>query len=142
MINRRDFFKVMGDSLAKTFKEVMTPIIEHDIKKIDRVAETFSGVRFSPVAMPKEGASFDEVNIQSEPIILLLHNGGYQAWSRKCKVCGQLLHYLAYQHCFKCFACDHEASLASPDPFTTLPTKVDNGQLFVGIKAQEGSKYA
>jgi len=138
MIDRRDFFKVMGDSLVKTFKEIMTPMIERDIEKIDHVAETFSDLRFSPVAMPKEGASFVEANIQSEPIIVLLQGGEYRAWSRKCRACGQLLHYLAYRHCFKCFSCDHEASLASPDSFTTLPTKVKNGQLYVGIKPQEG----
>ncbi|WP_256760120.1 transposase [Cohnella sp. WQ 127256] len=133
-MNRRDFLK---SAFANTFKEIISPLIERDIEKLDQVAETFSGTRYYRISYPKAGTLFDEVTVQMEPLIVMHGDNRYYALSKKCPGCGQLLNYLAYQRSFKCFSCDREATLSSPESFESFPTKIEDGHLHVGIPSKE-----
>ncbi|NOU93248.1 hypothetical protein GC093_08455 [Paenibacillus sp. LMG 31456] len=132
-MNRRDFFKEMAGSLTETFKEILLPFIERDIEKLDRVAETFSGYQFYPVPYSSGGELFQEVVVQSEPVIVLQKDDKLHALSKKCPECSHLLHYLVYQPVFKCFTCDREYNLASHQSFTLFAAKMKQGVLYIGI---------
>lgn len=127
--------------MSETFKEIISPFIERDIKKLDRIAETFSDYKFYPVTYTRGQALFQEVIVQSEPVILVQNDDQLLALSKKCPACSHLLHYLGYQPVFKCFNCDQEYNLASHQAFTVFSTKMKDGVLHIGIP-RAGEKYA
>lgn len=107
-MDRRAFFKELARSLTETGKEVLTPIIEHDLEKLDRASDLIQGLRWQPINQPSQGYSEQVVN--HSLIGLYVSKEEALAFDKKCAVCHTLLQWLAYDQQLHCLMCDQSYS--------------------------------
>ncbi|CAM3205819.1 Rieske (2Fe-2S) protein [Sporolactobacillus spathodeae] len=103
-MDRRSFFKELARSLTETGKEVLSPIIENDLEKIDRASDILQGQRWVPVASPSEG--YEEQLVNGQLIGLFREGDQVRAFDKKCPQCRELLQWIAYDQKLHCPECD------------------------------------
>lgn len=135
-MDRRQFMRELRTGLVDTFREAVTPLVEKDIAKLQRIADSFSGYVFHPVTLPDAGPRMDMVAGQA----LILHKvrQEWRAYSAKCPACGQLLHYIVHSGQLKCFSCEAEFSFESDSLLTRFPIRREKGATQVGLPGKDG----
>lgn len=102
-MNRRSFFKEMAHSLAETGKEIIYPLFENDIEKIERAADILQGISWYPVDHLDQG--YNEQIINGRLIGLYLDGKKAAACSKECPECHEMARWIAYRHQLECPVC-------------------------------------
>ncbi|MFT8872327.1 MAG: hypothetical protein ABF868_08535 [Sporolactobacillus sp.] len=109
-MNRRDFFKEIGRSLMQTGKEAVSPIVEHDIAKLNLAADILSGRDWYPITAPAAG--YGEQMVNGEIVGLFRGEKGVVAFDKQCCQCRQLVQWLSYAGELRCPLCGRSYSPA------------------------------
>lgn len=141
-MDRRDFLRQLKSGLWETVREVASPFIENDLRKLEAWADTYGAYGFCPLpewveqaAKEAPAGDYTEHRIAAnEPLLLLVREGeALRAFSGKCPACGQLLHRLPHRKLFRCFGCENEIAYDAPEQLTAYPVKRKEDALYIGI---------
>jgi nitrite reductase/ring-hydroxylating ferredoxin subunit len=122
--------------LFDTFREAVSPLVEKDLAKLTRLAESFSGYSFYPVTLPSAGPRMDMVD--GRALIVHKEHQEWRACSAVCPLCSHLLHYMVHSGKLKCFSCEADFSLQEDKALTRFPVKQEKGRVLVGLPRREG----
>lgn len=130
-MDRRQFMKELRTSFVNTFREAAAPLVEKDITRLTKLADTLSGYTFHRVALPAAGPRMDIVAGQA--LLLYKDRREWNAYSAACPSCGQLLHYLVHNEAMKCFSCESEYKLGSQTSLVRYPVRQEKNCTLVGL---------
>lgn len=107
-MNRRSFFKELARSLTETGKEIIYPLFEDDIEKIERAADLLQGISWYPVDHLNMG--YGEQMINGRLICFFFDGKRLTACSKECPDCHEMAHWIAYDHRLTCSICEKSFS--------------------------------
>ncbi len=108
-MNRLEFFKEIKKNLIQTAKELVSPIIEDDIEKIDSLVDRISGFNWYPLENldPHTMKKGEDQFIKNQPIYIYPDGNEMKAVSKLCPNCGNMLHVFSYENKMKCLQCEN-----------------------------------
>lgn len=121
-MDRRAFFKELAHSLTETGKEVLKPIIEDDLEKLDRASDLIQGLRWQHIETPNQG--YSEQIVDGSLISLYVTAEDALAFDKKCSACHTFLQWLAYDKVLQCPTCEktysfvHKEGALAPSFYT------------------------
>lgn len=134
-MDRREFMRELRRGITGAIREAAGPLVERDIKKLTRLADSLSGLEYHTIAPPRVWPVMEYS--AGHPFLMNREGGKWKAYSAVCPACGQHLHYLSYAAELKCFDCDGHYSLREDTPLTPLPVRQASSLLQVGLPARE-----
>lgn len=137
-VDRSDFFSYLKKSLIDTVKEVSSPFIEEDIKKVDLLVDNLAGLKWIPIHGEKldERMGYRDLYIDNHHIASFYDGIEVLIFDKVCQKCHTIVHWLSYDKKLKCFGCDTSITVNDRQGDLQLKeykTKCENGVWFIGI---------
>ncbi|MFT8318928.1 MAG: Rieske (2Fe-2S) protein [Sporolactobacillus sp.] len=107
-MNRRSFFRELARSLTETGKEIVSPILEHDLEKIDQAATILQGLSWLSLPAPIRG--YQEQMVNGKLIGIYYDGRKALAFDKKCPHCRSLVQWQAFEQKIYCPACSRTYS--------------------------------
>lgn len=135
VMNRSEFFSKVKNDLKQTVKEIVSPLIEDDIEKIDTIIEKISNVKWYPLDYYNSDAKYEIHDIFLNNRFIGIYSNGHElkALDKECLECNSIVQWLSYKKEFKCFNCDTHYSIED-----------NNGDLklrFYSLKEKNGKQF-
>lgn len=109
-MNRAEFFSQVKNNFSNAAKELISPLIEDDIEKIDSIIDEFAGFKWYYLG-DKDSLLVSGVIdkfINNHAIFIYPLNEELKAVSKVCNDCNSIVNFLSYDRKFKCFKCNNE----------------------------------
>ncbi|MEX1337379.1 hypothetical protein AB1399_09325 [Hydrogenibacillus schlegelii] len=133
----------MAKSLLDTVKAVAAPWVEMYAERIEDTVDGLSSLTWVPVSdrPARSPGAAELVFVGREAYYLYVNRRGeLKAFENRCSRCGELLTNIADAKKVKCFTCGAEWDVLREEgtlkPREVL-VKVENGRLYLGVKAHE-----
>ncbi|WP_332239084.1 Rieske (2Fe-2S) protein [Sporolactobacillus sp. KGMB 08714] len=133
-MNRRSFFKEVARSLTETGKEVIYPLFENDIEKIERAADVLQGISWYPVDHLSLG--YGEQMISGRLVCFFFDGQKAAACGKECRECHEMAQWIAYDQQLVCPGCEKSFSLREKGGSLNLaiyPVKNEQQKWWVGL---------
>lgn len=137
-INRKDFFKEVSKNFKDATKEVVIPLVEDDLLKMDNVIDGMFGLSWISIGKinPENFITVKDYYFNKKNIAVYSDGKKINAVDKCCPNCNSLVNYIAYDKKFKCFKCENEYSLDNKDDnlkLKSLPVKKENDEWIIGV---------
>lgn len=121
-MKRSEFFSEIKKDLIQTFKEIISPLVEDDIEKIDGMIEKISGIKWVSIGHfdPETFHGVEDRFIEKVPVLIYSNGKEIQAVHKICPHCGGMLHWISYEKSIKCLQCERGFPLAEEEVLSEL----------------------
>lgn len=137
-MNRRSFFKELGRSLTESGKEIIYPLFEDDVKKIEHAADVLQGVTWQP--LPSLSTGYEEQVVGGRLICFYYDGKKAVACGKECPDCHQIVQWVAYKEQLVCPGCGYSYSFRDEGGLLHLPhyTMAErDGTWWIALPAKE-----
>lgn len=116
-MNRAEFFAQVKKDLLQTVKEVVYPLVDDDLKKIESFAKDLSHNNWCLLGeIDIESLSdIEDRFINNRSVVIYRSNNQLKAIDRACPHCKSIISWVAYEQKFVCFNCDRGYSIANEE---------------------------
>ncbi|TGA97359.1 Rieske (2Fe-2S) protein [Sporolactobacillus shoreae] len=133
-MDRRSFLKELVQSLTDTGKEIVYPLFENDIDKLERAADVLTGVSWMRLESIEPG--YQEQICAGRIISLYLAADRLIACSKICPDCHETLQWIAYDRRLTCTACGRSYTFSDSEDSlrpNTFSVKKEEGSWWVAL---------
>lgn len=134
-MDRKDFLKNLFGDVVYSAKEVITPLIEDDLKKVDKSTDLIVGEEWEKLPDYQfNGKSWivRDYNLASKSFYIVISENKEIAFRKQCPVCKGLITITEFDKKCKCFVCDKSRSLETDEGdlvIEEVPLRTKNGKL-------------
>lgn len=137
-LDRKDFFKEVSKNFKDATKEIVIPLVEDDLEKMDNVIDGMFGLSWISIGKinPENFTGVKDYYLNKKSIAVYSIEGKIKAVDKSCPNCQSLVNYIAYDKKFKCFKCENEYLLDCKDEslkLKKLPVKQENDLWMIGL---------
>ncbi|WLR52938.1 Rieske (2Fe-2S) protein [Bacillus tianshenii] len=136
-MNRLEFFHYVKKSVVDTVKYAASPLIEEDVKKIDRWTDELAGIVWIPCELDLSRSECMTTFLNGKSLAFFYNDEVLRCVDLTCVNCETLVHWYAFQKEFKCLTCEHTyqvSHMTGELEIQELPLKREYGQLLVGFE--------
>lgn len=107
-MNRAEFFSQIKKDLLQTVKEIAYPLVDDDIKKIERFARELGNSNWFQLGEPniENLIDIEDRFINNRSVVFYRNNNRIKAIDRACPNCKSIISWISYEQKFVCLNCE------------------------------------